>query len=184
MNPYQDLQQLVDQVPALVQPLIVALGGTIPYIEGEGAAVLGIIAGLPPVPAAVAAAAGNIVCVVLVVTVGARLRTAVVARRSSGAVAVAGPGGTAAVDAAAPSPAKPASNGQRRLRRWVARFGVPGASLICPLALPTQLTAATLVAMGVARSRVILWQVIAIALWTTAVTLAATGVLSLLTGRG
>jgi hypothetical protein len=62
------------------------------------------------------------------------------------------------------------------------RFGVPGASLIGPLALPTQLTAAMLVASGVQRNWVILWQIIAILLWTTAVTLAATGIISLIVG--
>lgn len=76
---------------------------------------------------------------------------------------------------------KPAK-GRERFKRWVVRFGVPGASLIGPLALPTQLTAATLAASGVQRNWVILWQVIAIVLWTTAITLAATGVLSLFTG--
>ncbi|MGI5149451.1 hypothetical protein ACQEVC_24395 [Plantactinospora sp. CA-294935] len=58
------------------------------------------------------------------------------------------------------------------------RFGVPGASLLGPLALPTQLTAATLIASGVSKSWVILWQVIAIVLWTTLLTLAATGFLT------
>ena len=62
------------------------------------------------------------------------------------------------------------------------RFGVPGASLIGPLALPTHLTAATLVATGVRRNWVLLWQVVAIVLWTTIITLAATGVLSVLVG--
>lgn len=184
MNPYQDLQQLVDQVPAIVQPIIVALGGMIPYVEGEGAAALGIIAGLDPVLAAVAAATGNIICVVLVVTLGSRIRTAVVARRERAAVAVSSAGDVETADDTPLVPVKPESKGQQKLRRWVVRFGVPGASLICPLALPTQLTAATLVAMGVHKSRVIFWQVIAIVAWTSAVTLAATGVLSVLTGSG
>jgi hypothetical protein len=77
---------------------------------------------------------------------------------------------------------KPESKGRTRLRRWIVKFGVPGASLIGPLALPTQLTAATLAAMGVNKGWVILWQVIAIVLWTGAVTLVATGVLSFLVG--
>lgn len=80
-----------------------------------------------------------------------------------------------------PEPATEESKGRQRLRRFVVRFGVPGASLLGPLALPTQLTAATLVASGVDKTWVMLWQIIAIVLWTTLVTLVATRVLALLT---
>ncbi len=215
MNPYESLQNLMDQVPALVQPLIVALAGMIPYIEGEGSAALGVLAGVNPVVAAIAGAAGNILIVTVIVLFGDRLRSMVTARRRlaaarrSGAEApaerveamagaaaapdAAGAGSTSgdsgsAVHGSAPAGADGAaastkrSKGRERLLRWVVRFGVPGASLIGPLALPTHLTAATLVAAGVRRNWVLLWQVIAILLWTTAITLAATGVLSVLVG--
>lgn len=42
------------------------------------------------------------------------------------------------------------------------------------------LTAAFLVGSGVPKQRVILWQVVAIVLWTSGIALAATGVLALL----
>lgn len=67
-----------------------------------------------------------------------------------------------------------------KLRRWLVRFGVPGASLLAPLALPTMLTAAFFVAAGVAKERVLFWQFVAIVLWTGASALAASGVLALL----
>jgi hypothetical protein len=60
------------------------------------------------------------------------------------------------------------------------RFGVPGASILAPFALPTQLTAAFFVASGVNKGWVILWQVVAIVLWTGLVAAAALGVVSLL----
>jgi len=59
---------------------------------------------------------------------------------------------------------------------------VPGASLLALLALPTTFTAATLVGTRVPKGWVMLWQVIAIVLWTTAVTVIATGVLSVVGG--
>ena len=217
MTLYETLQNLMDQVPALVQPLIVALAGMIPYVEGEGSAVLGVVAGVNPVVAAVAGAAGNILIVTVIVHFGDRIRSAITSRRRSAAAqrsgaeapeervevlagAAAGPGSSSAgsgatglmsrsaeagIDPAATSTdAAPArgSKGRARLLRWVVRFGVPGASLIGPLALPTHLTAATLVATGVRRNWVLLWQVVAIVLWTTVLTLAATGVLSVLVG--
>ena len=209
MNPYESLQNLMDQVPALVQPLIVALAGMVPYVEGEGSAALGLIAGVNPVVAAIAGAAGNILVVTVIVHFGDRLRSLITARRRAAsarraeveapAEPVAGMAGGAAAPgtasgesgaalpadgthaAGASVPAK-RSKGRERLLRWVVRFGVPGASLIGPLALPTHLTAATLVATGVRRNWVLLWQVAAILLWTTLVTLAATGVLSVLVG--
>jgi len=65
MNPLQDLidnfQDLVSQVPEFVQPFIVMLAGAIPFIEGEGASIIGIVGGLNPIVAAIAAAAGLVI---------------------------------------------------------------------------------------------------------------------------
>lgn len=184
-NPYEGFQELVAEVPTLVQPLIVALAGMVPYIEGEGAAALGVIAGLNPVVAGLAAAAGNIIAVVLVVLLGSRARTAVVSARSRRATPTTTPSAsttaTATTTMTATREVEPVSKGRQRLSRWLVRFGVPGASLLAPLALPTMLTAATFVASGVRKEWVILWQVIAIVLWTGAVTLLATGILARLT---
>ncbi|MGL4176340.1 MAG: small multidrug efflux protein [Dermatophilaceae bacterium] len=187
---YDSLQDLAEQVPALLQPLIVALAGMIPYVEGEGSAALGVVAGLNPVVAGVAGAVGNFLSVLLVVTLGARARAAVVARRAGRSTSApvhavtaggSGTGGTGTAVLERPDePGKPRSRGRRRLERWLVRFGVPGASLLAPLALPTQLTAAAFVAAGVGRARVLVWQAVAIVLWTGAVTLAATGAMRVL----
>ena len=80
-NPYEWLQSAIHQVPVFIQPLIVALAGAVPYIEGEGAAGLGILAGINPVLAAISGIVGNILCVVLVVLLGSRVREGVVSRR-------------------------------------------------------------------------------------------------------
>ncbi|GAA0491784.1 small multidrug efflux protein [Microbacterium aurantiacum] len=196
-SPYQGLQDFVAGFPEFVQPLLVAAIGMIPYVEGEGSAALGILVGINPLVAAIAGAAGNILSVVLVVVFGARARDAVVARRARKAEparvgAGAGVGGDPA-DPAAVDPADPAApapeagekpsrtaKGRRRLSAWLVRFGVPGASLIAPLALPTQLTAAFFVASGVRKGWVILWQVVAIVLWTGLVAAAALGLVTVL----
>jgi hypothetical protein len=173
------IQNFVGQVPDVLQPLVIAAAGAVPYVEGEGAAVIGVLGGLNPVVAALAAAAGNLICVVLVVLLGARIRTAVVARRARrvtparAPVPVGATSSPAAGTITAEREAAPESKGRRRLRRWLVRFGVPGASLLAPLALPTPFTAATFVAAGVGKGWVILWQAVAIAVWTTGVTVAA-----------
>ena len=215
--PFAWLQELMGQVPELAQPLILVLGGAIPFFEGEGAAALGVLSGVNPVVAALAAVVGNVLCVAAVVWLGSWVRSGVMERRrrrgvgrapADGSSAVAGePGVGEVVDgragaaslgagagagvSAAGMPAatrvvsrdgvpesKPEKKGQQRLKRWLVKFGVPGASLLAPLALPTMFTAATLVGTGVSKSWVMLWQVVAIVLWTTVVTVVATGVLS------
>jgi hypothetical protein len=161
-NPLTDLvlgfQDLVAQVPEFVQPLIAAAAGAVPFIEGEGAASIGIIGGIHPIVAAIAGAAGNLLCVLVVVLVSARIRTAVLAR-----------GGR--------EPAEPSAR-RRKVMAAYERYGTPGVSLLGPLLVPTQITSAALVATGVPAAKVLFWQAVAIVLWTTGLTLIVTGVIS------
>jgi len=197
-EPINDLvagfQGLVGQVPDIVQPLILALAGAVPFIEGEGAAMIGVIGGVNPFVAAAAGVTGNLLSVILVVLLSSRIRTAATARRrrkATTAAATAASGGafgvssaetlTITADAAAPD-TKPESKGTKKLKRWLVRFGVPGASLLAPLALPTHFTAATLVGSGIPKGRVIVWQAVAIVLWASVLTAVATGVLAGFTG--
>jgi len=160
-NPVSDLvlgfQNLVAEVPELVQPLVVAAAGAVPFIEGEGAAAIGIIGGIPPLVAALAGAIGNLICVAVVVLATSRVRTAVTTRR----------GGAA----------KPVTSRREKFERAYHRYGTPGVSLLGPLLLPTQFTAAALTSTGVPPMRVIAWQAAAIVLWTTVITLIITGVI-------
>ncbi|MDF2047716.1 MULTISPECIES: small multidrug efflux protein [Microbacterium] len=160
-NPVSDLvlgfQNLVAEVPDLVQPLVVALAGAVPFIEGEGAAAIGIIGGIPPIVAALAGAVGNLICVAIVVLATSRVRTAVTTRR----------GGAE----------KPVTARREKFERAYHRYGTPGVSLLGPLLLPTQFTAAALTSTGVPPMRVLAWQAAAIALWTTVITLIITGVI-------
>ncbi|MGO2658172.1 small multidrug efflux protein [Mycetocola reblochoni] len=152
-----NFQELVAQVPDPVQPLIVALAGAVPFIEGEGSASIGIIGGIHPVVAAVAGIVGNFLCVAVVVLIGSRVRSAVTTRRG---------GGTAET-----------SPRREKFQRAFTRYGVPGVSLLGPLLLPTQFTAVMLSGAGVSTRRVLLWQGVAIVMWTTLFTLILTGVL-------
>ena len=181
MNPVQELilhlQELATQVPELVKPLIVALAAAIPMVEGEVGAVIGMVGGMHPVAAAMAAAAGNFLIVLIIVMVTSRARTAVVTRSRARVGASVG-GGSAVgfaddADAAViepPASAKPESKGRKRFKTWLVRFGVPGASILGPLAIPTHFTSAMLVAAGTSRAWVLLWQAVAIVLWTTVTT--------------
>ena len=183
MNPVENLisglQDLMGTVPELVQPLIVALAALIPFVEGEVASVLGIWAGLNPVVAFIAAVAGNFLSVFVVVVFGARVRESITAwraRRKAEAL-VMSDGSIAAGPAETPE-VKPESKGRQRFKRMLVRFGVPGASILGPLALPTQFTSAILVSSGVSKKWVLLWQAVAIVIWTTFTTVVAVLVMS------
>lgn len=204
-------QGLASHVPELVQPFIIALAGAVPFVEGEVSAVIGVWAGLNPIVAGLAGAIGNFICVTVIVLLGARAREAVVARRSraresvpvgvgAAGAGVAGADATVADESATladergpaegearflnepPAQKKPESKGRIKFKRFLTRFGVPGASLLGPLAIPTQITSTILVSSGVKTSWILLWQGIAIVAWTTLTTLIATGALSLFTG--
>lgn len=167
MNLIETFQDLIARVPELLQPLIVSLAGAVPFVEGEGAVSIGVIGGIHPVVAAVAAIVGNFLCVALLVLFGSGARQAIVTRRSE-ARAVAAVGGSSATHVAvlereAPSPRK------QKFMRALDRYGVPGVSLLGPLLLPTQFTATMLAAMGVRKARILFWQGLAIVGWTTIV---------------
>lgn len=182
MNPIEQLvrgfQDLVAYVPELVQPFVVMLAGAVPFVEGEVAAMVGIVGGINPIIAGVAAAIGNFVSVLLVVLVTSRARTAVVDRRDARVAVPAGAGGAAEPISAE----KPESKGRVKFKKWLVRFGVPGASILGPLAIPTQFTSAILVAGGTSRAWVLLWQAVAIVIWTTVATVSVWAAMTFLVG--
>lgn len=175
-----NFQELVAKVPELVQPLIVALAGAVPFIEGEGAATIGIIGGMNPVVAAIAAIIGNFVCVALLVLLSSGARNAVKNRSAARRQLVHAGGGLD--DAAAAGEVYDAATlhetpRSQKFVRALDKYGVPGVSLLGPLLLPTQFTATMLAAIGVAKGRILFWQAIAIIGWTTLLTVLITSML-------
>ena len=80
MNLIDTFQDLVAQVPELVQPLIVAAAGAVPFIEGEGARDDRHHRRHSPGRRRVAAMIGNFLCVAVLVLLSSGARTAVVHR--------------------------------------------------------------------------------------------------------
>lgn len=193
MNIIDTFQDLVGQVNEFVQPLIIAAAGAVPFVEGEGAASIGVIGGVNPVVAAISAIIGNFVCVAVLVLLSSRARTAVVTRNRArsearveaqvAAVGDSGSGGSSVAVAPRSLDDGDAAGTRSEVRRAkfqraFERYGVPGVSLLGPLLLPTQFTATMLAASGIGRARVLFWQGVAIVGWTTLVTLLMTGVVS------
>lgn len=175
------LQDVVGQVPEVVQPLIVAAAGAIPFVEGEGGVAIGIIGGINPVVAAVAAAVGNFLCVAALVLLSSGARNAVVTRQRARAQARDGAlvgGGTTLAGHAGGGSEDRSSARRAKFQRAYERYGVPGVSLLGPLLLPTHFTATMLAASGVGKARILIWQAIAIIAWTTITALVITGVVT------
>jgi uncharacterized membrane protein len=171
-------QDLVAQVPEILQPFIIALAGAVPFVEGEGAATIGIIGGLNPVVAVAAAAIGNFLCVLVVVLLTSGARSAIVNRRrvhtntTEPMLAGSGTGPRSVRSEPIGAPEDDHIGSDRRaarrakFQRALDRYGVPGVSLLGPLLLPTQFTSTMLAAAGVAKARVLFWQAIAIVAWS------------------
>jgi uncharacterized membrane protein len=181
MNLIEILQDLVAKVPELLQPVIVAAAGAIPFIEGEGGVAIGIIGGIHPVVAAVAAVIGNFLCVAALVLLSSGARDAVVTRQRAKAAARAGaPAGGETVLMTAPAEGREDTRKAARrakFQRAYERYGVPGVSLLGPLLLPTHFTATMLAASGVGKTRILVWQAVAIIAWTSLTALVISGVL-------
>lgn len=158
MNLIEMFQDLVAQVPVLVQPIIIALAGAVPFIEGEGAVAIGILGGMNPITAGLAAGLGGFASVFVVVSLSSRARQAVRARRSRALVASDG----TVIDARVES--EPSAR-ERKFRKMFDRYGVPGVCLLGPLVLPPVFTAPMLIAVGVTPKRVLAWQAVGIMLW-------------------
>lgn len=138
----ENLQEFTAGLPALLQWVGVMAAGAIPFIESYLGSAIGVVAGLNPVVAVLAAIIGNVITMVLIVLSADRLR-----RRR----------GVQAAEEMSPR--------KQRLRRMFDRFGVPGVSLLGQTVLPSQITSGALVAFGANTRGVIIWQVISIILW-------------------
>lgn len=180
MSLIDTLQDFVGQVPDVVQPLIVAVAGAIPFIEGEGGVAIGIIGGIPPVVAAIAAMAGNFLVVAALVLLSSGARDAVVTRRREKVLArdgvlVGGEPAPGSAPAGRPDDSRKAAR-KAKFQNAYERYGVPGVSLLGPLLLPTHFTATMLAASGIGKARILIWQAVAIIGWTTLTALIITGV--------
>ncbi|MFP7761205.1 hypothetical protein [Marisediminicola sp. LYQ134] len=137
------LQDFTASLPPVLQWLGVMLASAIPFIESYGGAVIGVLAGINPVVAIVAAVVGNVISMVVFVLSAHGVRSKV-------------------------TQPKELSPRREKLRQRFDRFGVPGVSLLGQTILPSQITSAAMVSFGASKNAVILWQTISIIIWGVA----------------
>ncbi|MFC0358270.1 hypothetical protein ACFFHC_00375 [Kytococcus schroeteri] len=135
------LQNFTEGLPPALQWAGIALVSAIPFVESYFGSTIGVLAGLHPAVAVAAAVVGNVVSMLLFVTLAGTGR------------------------ALATSGAEEESPRRRRFRRAFDRWGVPGVSLLGQTMLPSQVTSALMVGLGADRRAVIGWQCVSIVLW-------------------
>jgi hypothetical protein len=140
------LQEFTANFPPVLQWLGVMIASAIPFVESYFGSVIGVLAGVNPVVAIVAAVIGNVVSMVIFVLSAHGVRSKVVAGKE----------------------AKEETPRRQRLRKSFDKYGVAGVSLLGQTILPSQITSAAMVSFGASKNRVILWQVISIILWGVA----------------
>ncbi|ACQ78752.1 conserved hypothetical protein [Beutenbergia cavernae DSM 12333] len=145
-----NLQDFTESLPPLLRWVGVMLAGLIPYVEAEGAALIGTVAGIHPAVAIPAAVLGNAIALAVVVGITSAVRTGVTRNRTSDA-----------------------NPKRERMRRVFDRWGVPGVSLLGPVLLPSHVTAAAMVGFGAPRGKVLAWGVVAVAAWAVVIGLVA-----------
>jgi len=119
-------------------------------VELWAAVPAGVALGLPPILVWLATVAGAMLCIVIVVLAGERLRAWLVARFGHGRAHEGG-----------------------RLRSIWERYGVIGWGLLGPLVLGAPLAAALGVVLGAPKGRLLIWLGTGVVLWTTILTVAA-----------
>lgn len=143
---FEALQEFTATLPPLLQWVGVMIAAAIPFVESYFGSVLGILAGINPVVAIIAAIAGNVISMLIFVLSAHGVRAKVVGGKKP----------------------KEASPRRERLRKSFDKYGVAGVSLLGQTILPSQITSAAMVSFGASKNAVILWQVISIILWGTA----------------
>ena len=140
------LQDFTASLPAVLQWVGVILAAAIPFIESYFGSVIGVLAGINPVVAIVAAIVGNVISMLLFVLSAHSVRSKVVSGKTF----------------------KEPSARRQKLRAQFDKYGAAGVSLLGQTILPSQITSAAMVSFGASKNAVILWQIVSIILWGVA----------------
>ncbi|MDR2999418.1 MAG: hypothetical protein LBU78_14990 [Microbacterium sp.] len=143
------LVDFTQSLPVWLQWLGVMAAAAIPFVESHFGTLIGVVAGLPVPVAMLAAIAGNAISMLAFVFAASAARRKVLARR-----------GASSEDAEEPSARR------QKVKRMLERFGVPGVSLLGPMVVPNQFTSSILVSLGANRTRVIIWTLVSIVMWS------------------
>jgi uncharacterized membrane protein len=142
--------------------VLVFLAAATPVLEVLVVIPAGVLAGMPPVPTALVAAAGNLSTVVLVAFTGEKILGWWRQRRPRHA------------------DDRPSRRSQRA-RELARRWGVPGLALLAPLTTGTHIATVAALATGRETRWVLRWMAVGLVVWSAAVAAAAAAGLDVVT---
>ena len=148
----ESLQSFTASLPPMFQWMGVLVIAAIPFVESYFGAAVGVVSGLNPTVAIVAAVVGNIISMLIFVLTAHGVRRKIAAGK-------------------APKEMTPR---RAKLRAAFDKYGIAGVSLAGQTILPSQITSAAMISFGASKNAVILWQVISIIIWGTAFGVLAT----------
>lgn len=137
----ETLQNFTQSLPEWARWAGVILIAALPFVESYFGSTIGIIAGVNPAVAVLAAVIGNTASMLLLVFGAHKLRSRFAKREPK--------------------------RSTRRLRKMFDRWGVPGVSLLGQTVLPSQITSMAMVSFGASRNAVAGWQIVSIVMWGT-----------------
>lgn len=158
------LRSWTQDLPRALQWLGIILISAIPFVESFFGGFIGVVIGMPFLAALAAAVLGNMLSLVLVVYGAHWVRGAILKRQR---------------------PKELSEHQQKRrakAQRLFDKFGVPGVSLLGPLALPSQFTAPLMVSFGANRRAVMIWMFVSVVIWGLGFVLLGIGFLNLIAG--
>lgn len=129
--------------------LLLFIGAFIPLIEYMLAVPFGILLlGQPVIPVVIVSIIGNSLGVVAIVFLGSKIKQARQERKNQD-----------------DQPLKE-NKRKERTRRYLEKYGMPGVGILGSILLSSHLSAATAVALGVSKGKVIFWTVIGVIIWS------------------
>jgi uncharacterized membrane protein len=150
--------------------VLVFVAAATPVLEILVVIPAGVLAGMPPVPTAAVAVAGNLSTVVLVAVAGDRIIDRWRSRRPDR-------DGRASGTDRDGRPSRRSQRAQELARRW----GVPGLAFLAPLTTGTHIATVAALATGAATRRVLRWMTGGLVVWAVAAASATAAGLDLFT---
>ncbi|MCS4535780.1 small multi-drug export protein [Corynebacterium sp. HS2168-gen11] len=150
---FEHLREWTQTLPEWLQWFGPFLAGCVPFLESYFGAAFGVVIGIAPIIAIPAAILGNVISIVVIMTLGTQLQDRFRSR----------------IQAEATDPAEGhARKRPTKYQRFNARFqkyGIPGVAVLGQTVLPSQFTCIALLALGAKRSTVLTWMTVSSALW-------------------
>lgn len=156
------LRDWSESLPEALQWLAIIAISAIPFMESFVGGFIGVVIGLPFWAALLTAVIGNMLALLILIYGAHFIRTQILKRQEPKELSLT------------------RQKRREKAKRLFDKFGVPGVSLLGPIALPSQFTAPLMVSFGANRHAVTLWMFVSVVVWGAGFTLLGVGFLNIM----